>query len=329
MFIVIVLGLLGISIYGKFSDKASPGMKKFSAKALKYIYYVFSIVAILCTRLFYIITKLLHIQSFMYYVLGVLGGLPSILYLWKVHVPRSRIEKELNLKEASIAEREARNNTIAMIAFYPWSILVAGGFLNTLTRLMGIATSSALLFIAALVYPLLYAIYKILDDSFEHEGDEVPARKTLNLETYSLKKLIKLEKKTHAADVQAEIGSRFFKGKETEQNYENALAWYKKSAIQGDATGQFRFGMCCLKGCGTEQNDTEAFVWFEKSAEQGCAPAQHMLGVCYLNGCGTEKNSKKAYEWLKKSAEQDYAPAKEELDKLPKMDADDKEEDSV
>lgn len=324
---LIFLGLLGIAIYGKFSKKASPGMKKFSAKALKYIYYVFSIVAILCTRLFYIITKLLHIQSFMYYVLGVLGGLPSILYLWKVHVPRSRIEKELNLKEASIAEREARNNTIAMIAFYPWSILAVGSFLNTF--LIGITTPSTLFFIAALVYPLLYAIYKILDDSFEHEGEKVSARKTLNLETYSLEKLIKLEKKIHAADVQAEIGSRFFHGKETERNYENALTWYKKSATQGDAIGQFRFGMCCLKGCGTEQNDTEAFVWFEKSAEQGYAHAQHMLGVCYLNGCGTEKDSKKAYEWLKKSAEQDYAPAKEELDKLPKMDAGDKEEDSV
>ena len=43
MLIVIVLGLLGISIYGKFSGKASPGMKKFSTQALKYIYYVFSI----------------------------------------------------------------------------------------------------------------------------------------------------------------------------------------------------------------------------------------------------------------------------------------------
>ncbi|MBQ9538988.1 MAG: sel1 repeat family protein, partial [Treponema sp.] len=253
-------------------------------------------------------------------------GLPSILYLWKVHVPRSRIEKELNLKEASIAEREVRNNTIAMIAFYPWSILAVGGFLYTF--LMDI-TPPTLFFIAALVYPLLYAIYKILDDSFKHEGEKVSARKTLNLETCSLEKLIKLEKRIHASDVQAEIGSRFFHGKETEKNYENALAWYKKSAAQGDAIGQFRFGMCCFQGCGTEQNDTESFVWFEKSAEQGNADAQHMLGVCYLNGCGTEKDSKKAYEWLKKSAEQGNTKAKAELDKLPKMDADDKEEDSV
>ncbi|MCR5621944.1 MAG: sel1 repeat family protein [Treponema sp.] len=325
MFIFFVI--LGISIYGTCSEKASPALEKFSSRALNVIYYIFSIVAIIGTRLFYVITKLLHIQSFMYYVLGVFGGLPSIIYMWKVHIPRSRIEKAQNSEDDFIAEREARNNTIAMIAFYPWSILAVGFLVYTVFRNR---MPPIIFFIAALVYPFLYAIYKILDSSDENEGgaQKAPARKTLNLETYSLEKLIKLEKKTHAADVQAELGSRFFHGKETEPNYETAFEWYKKSACQGNAIGQFRSGMCCLKGSGTEQNDTEAFLWFERSAEQGYAAAQKMLGDCYLNGCGTEKDCKKAYEWLKKSAEQDYQSAKEELDKLPKMDTDDEEEDS-
>lgn len=88
------------------------------------------------------------------------------------------------------------------------------------------------------------------------------------------------------------------------QDYAAAAELWRKSADQGDASGQLYIGMCYEQGLGVNQNSEEAFRWYKKSAEQGNVTAQHNLGCCYVNGEGVEKDDYEAVKWFRKAAEQ-------------------------
>lgn len=63
-------------------------------------------------------------------------------------------------------------------------------------------------------------------------------------------------------------------------------------------------------------NYAEAVKWYRKSAEQGNAVAQYNLGNCYYDGNGVPQSYEGAVKWLRKAAEQGVADAKEELDMM-------------
>ena len=50
-------------------------------------------------------------------------------------------------------------------------------------------------------------------------------------------------------------------------------------------------------GFGVQQDYTEAIKWYRKSAEQGNAVAQYNLGVMYNKGHGLQKDNVQAYAW--------------------------------
>ena len=54
-----------------------------------------------------------------------------------------------------------------------------------------------------------------------------------------------------------------------------------------------------------EKKDNQKNVaWYTKSAEQGDVEAQYQLGLCYYHGEGISKDYKKAAKWFNKAAEQ-------------------------
>ena len=71
---------------------------------------------VLCTEILYGLAKLFHIQSFIFYILS-LGSLPSFIYLCSIHIPYSRKERFINLKDFFIEKKKIRNKTI-VIAFF-------------------------------------------------------------------------------------------------------------------------------------------------------------------------------------------------------------------
>lgn len=83
----------------------------------KLSYYSWSLSAIICTKIFYGITKIFHIQSFIYYVLGFFSP-PSLIYLCKIHIPYSKKEKFIDVKDSFIEKKKQRDNVIAMSFFY-------------------------------------------------------------------------------------------------------------------------------------------------------------------------------------------------------------------
>lgn len=55
---------------------------------------------------------------------------------------------------------------------------------------------------------------------------------------------------------------------------------------------------------GVEKNEQEAVKWFRLSALQGNPLAQNSLGFCYEEGLGIDKDAKFAAYWYLKAAKQ-------------------------
>lgn len=112
---------------------------------------------------------------------------------------------------------------------------------------------------------------------------------------------------------QFEIGEDYYYN---DENYTEALKWYRKSAEQGYAPAQYELGYMYYEGKSIKQDYTEAFKWFRKSADQGNAKAQKTLGTMYFLGEGVAKNSSEAVNWYRKSAEQGYKYAQYDLGRM-------------
>ena len=109
------------------------------------------------------------------------------------------------------------------------------------------------------------------------------------------------------AGAQTALGVCYYDGRGVEQNYEEAVKWYRKAAEQGTAAAQNNLGLCYRNGRGVEQNDEEAVKWYRKAAEQGNVSSQFNLGLSYDNGLGVEQNYEEAVKWYRKASEQGYA----------------------
>ncbi len=67
---------------------------------------------------------------------------------------------------------------------------------------------------------------------------------------------------------------------------------------------EFYLGLCYYNGDGIEQDYREAVKWWRKAAEQGLAVAEYNLGVCYEFGYGVTKNYTEADGWYLKAGGQ-------------------------
>jgi hypothetical protein len=99
------------------------------------------------------------------------------------------------------------------------------------------------------------------------------------------------------------------KGWGVEQNYSEALHWYRKAAEQGERMAQSKLGILYYHGLGTAQDTNEAASWFQKAAEQGVTSAQAILGSLYAEGEGVAQDRAKAYYWYTMAEEQGDAEA--------------------
>jgi len=71
----------------------------------------------------------------------------------------------------------------------------------------------------------------------------------------------------HWTRAQFFLGSLNDLGEGIEQNYAEALRWYRLAADQGDEESQYRIGMMYAEGRGVEQDLSEAAKWFRVSVE--------------------------------------------------------------
>jgi len=81
---------------------------------------------------------------------------------------------------------------------------------------------------------------------------------------------------------------------------EDSFEFDEAAAEQGDAMAQQRLGHYYYYGQGTEQNHQQAVYWYHKSAEQGCEAAMGRLAEYYEK----ERNYKESARWYRNYAEQ-------------------------
>ena len=94
-----------------------------------------------------------------------------------------------------------------------------------------------------------------------------------------------------------ERGNRYY----SEQNYAEAVQWFRKAAEQGHSGAQNNLGFCYNNGQGVVQDSAEAVQWYRKAAEQGHIGAQNNLGSCYREGKGVVQNYAEAVQWYRKA----------------------------
>ncbi len=81
------------------------------------------------------------------------------------------------------------------------------------------------------------------------------------------------------------------------QNLFEAAKWFRKSAEQGNSSGQFDLAVAYYYGRGVKQDYAKAATLLKKSSEQGHLTAQCNLATFYMKGHGFSQNNEEAYFW--------------------------------
>lgn len=97
------------------------------------------------------------------------------------------------------------------------------------------------------------------------------------------------------------------------EDVSQAVIWYKKRAIKGNAGAQNNLGLIYANGIEVLQDYKRAVKWYRKGAEQGYSLAQNNLATMYLEGKGVSQNYKLAKKWFHKAAKQGNLDAQRSL----------------
>lgn len=105
-------------------------------------------------------------------------------------------------------------------------------------------------------------------------------------------------------EAQRGLGIFYSTGDGVEQDYAEALKWYREAAKHGDAGAECLLGLAYANGLGVDKDETEAVKWYRKSAEKGEKEGQLQLGLSLCKGEGVAEDSTEGIHWLKSAAEQ-------------------------
>lgn len=98
---------------------------------------------------------------------------------------------------------------------------------------------------------------------------------------------------------------------------DEAIAYYRKAAAQGDAEGEFGLGSMYAAGEGVKRDPAEARKWITRAAEKGHAAAINALAEAYIKGGlgidEKQRSSAEALVWVRRATDSGYVPAMEQL----------------
>lgn len=98
---------------------------------------------------------------------------------------------------------------------------------------------------------------------------------------------------------------------------EEAVAYYRKAAAQGNADAEFGLGRMYLTGEGVKRDVAEARTWILRAAERSHVLATAVIAQAYMKGelgiADNERQSETAYKWIRRAADQGHLPSLEYL----------------
>jgi S1-C subfamily serine protease/tetratricopeptide (TPR) repeat protein len=102
-------------------------------------------------------------------------------------------------------------------------------------------------------------------------------------------------------------------GKGVQQNYGEAIEFYRRAVDLEYPPAFFRLGVMYANGRGTAKDMVEAVKWYRKAAERGDGSGQYNLGLNLLTGIGTKKDLREAFFWLLLASERQSDPKDREV----------------
>src|SRR3954471_16767124 len=118
------------------------------------------------------------------------------------------------------------------------------------------------------------------------------------------------------AQGQVHVGNLYADGEGIKQDYAEALSWFRKAADQGDNEAMNNIGWFYLSGWGVPQDYKQALEWFQKSADKGNEVAERKIAMMYLQGMGVKEDKAEAIRWFKKAAAAGDEDSKDALKQL-------------
>ncbi len=118
---------------------------------------------------------------------------------------------------------------------------------------------------------------------------------------------------TGDSEAQCDYGCLFDEADTVERDIAKAIAWWRKSAAQGNPKAQFRLAKELLKDEGNAPLFAEGLALLRQSAQGGQPQAQLALGDCHFHGKHMAQNPAQAFEWYQKAALQGEVTAQSYL----------------
>ncbi|KAF7117081.1 hypothetical protein CNMCM5793_005765 [Aspergillus hiratsukae] len=86
-----------------------------------------------------------------------------------------------------------------------------------------------------------------------------------------------------ASKAAGHVGMMYLRGEGVEQNFNNALTWFKRGLVNGDSLCQHEIGLMYLHGYGVPQDAFKAASYFKSAADQDYPASETRLGVLFLD----------------------------------------------
>jgi uncharacterized protein len=112
------------------------------------------------------------------------------------------------------------------------------------------------------------------------------------------------------------LGVRYERGMVVQQDYHEAVRWYRLSAMQGYPDAQYKLCDMSDRGQGMPQDYQEALRWCGLAADQGQGRAMFTLGRLYHTGHGVPQDVVRAHMWYNLAAANHYDDGKKWRDRL-------------
>lgn len=102
-----------------------------------------------------------------------------------------------------------------------------------------------------------------------------------------------------------------------DEEYEDAVEYYRLSAAMGNANAITRIGCCYFDGKGVIRDYAKARVYFKLGVTHGDINSLYKLGDLYIDGLGVKKDERKAIEYYVESY--NLVKSQDEIYKYPEV----------
>jgi len=90
------------------------------------------------------------------------------------------------------------------------------------------------------------------------------------------------------------VASMYRHGEGVNQDYDEAMTWFRKAADEGYSYALYAIGELYLGGYGVAEDSTEAAAWYQRASDAGEPNGHWSLALRYLYGDGVAMDTRKA-----------------------------------